>query len=199
MTDVNVITREPSKQDYASPVQFRFKITKLPKTEYFVQTANLPSITLDEVSQSTRLQTIKMPGSTLSFGPLDLSFLVDENLDNYKELHDWMIGLGSPESDEQFAALLRTGNDRFAGSTASSAVTGSNIATPLNEGAIYSDATLTILNSKNIAKTEIRFKNVYPTALGSLSYDVKQSDVDYLQGSASFSYMYYEIVQVSTT
>ena len=110
-----------------------------------------------------------------------------------------MIGLGSPESDEQFAALLRTGNDRFAGSTASSAVTGSNIATPLNEGAIYSDATLTILNSKNIAKTEIRFKNVYPTTLGSLSYDVKQSDVDYLQGSASFSYMYYEIVQVSTT
>tara|TARA_R110001592_G_scaffold240602_1_gene500640 strand:+ start:174 stop:773 length:600 start_codon:yes stop_codon:yes gene_type:complete len=199
MTDVNVITREPSKQDYASPVQFRFKITKLPKTEYFVQTANLPSITLDEVSQSTRLQTIKMPGSTLSFGPLDLSFLVDENLDNYKELHDWMIGLGSPQSDEQFAALLRTGNDRFPGSTASSAVTGSNTPAPLNEGAIYSDATLTILNSKNIAKTEIRFKNVYPTSLGSLSYDVKQSDVDYLVAPISFNYTNYEIVQVSTT
>ena len=199
MTDVNVITREPSKQDYASPVQFRFKITKLPKTEYFVQTANLPSITLDEVSQATRLQTIKMPGSTLSFGTLDLSFLVDENLDNYKELHDWMIGLGSPESDEQFAALLRTGNDRFPGSTASSAVTGSNAPAPLNEGAIYSDATLTILNSKNIAKTEIRFKNVYPTSLGSLSYDVKQSDVSYLQASASFSYMFYEIVQISSS
>ena len=47
--------------------------------------------------------------------------------------------------------------------------------------AIYSDATLTVLNSKNIAKTEIRFKNVYPTSLGSLSYDIKASDVDYLQ------------------
>ena len=70
---------------------------------------------------------------------------------------------------------------------------------PLSEGAAYSDATLTVLNSKNIAKTEIRFHNVYPTQLGGLSYDIKASDVDYLQVSAAFAYMYYEIVQISTT
>ena len=142
------------------------------------------------------MKSISLPGSTLSFANLDLSFLVDENLNNYKELHDWLIGLGTPESDSQFAGLLESGSDRFAGSTASSASTGSNTAQPLNEGAIYSDATLTVLNSKNIAKTEIRFKNVYPTSLGSLSYDIKASDVDYLQVGASFSYMGYEIVQL---
>ena len=52
---------------------------------------------------------------------------------------------------------------------------------------------------KEIGKTEIRFQNIYPTSLGSLSYDVKLSDVDYLQAAVSFNYMYYEIVQVSTT
>ena len=196
MTDTNIIDRTPSKFDYASPIQFRFKMTKLPEVEFFVQTANIPGITLDEVQQPTRLKAIALPGSTLSFASLELSFLVDENLNNYKELHDWLIGLGTPESDSQFAGLLAAGSDRFAGSTASSAPTGSNTATPLNEGAIYSDATLTVLNSKNIAKTEIRFKNVYPTSLGSLSYDIKASDVDYLQVGASFSYMGYEIVQL---
>ena len=70
---------------------------------------------------------------------------------------------------------------------------------PLAEGGIYSDATLTVLNSKNIAKTEIRFKNVYPTSLGSLSYDIKASDVDYLQVQASFNYLHYDIIQISTT
>ena len=70
---------------------------------------------------------------------------------------------------------------------------------PLDEGASYSDATLTVLNSKNIAKTEIRFHNVYPTQLGGLSYDIKASDVDYLQVNATFAYMFYEIVQISTT
>ena len=199
MTTTNVIDRTTTKFDYASPIQFRFKMTKLPLVEFTVQTANIPGLSLDEVQQPTRLKPIALPGSTLSFSNLDLSFLVDENLNNYKELHDWLIGLGTPESDSQFAALLATGSDRFAGSTASSAATGSNTATPLNEGAIYSDATLTVLNSKNIAKTEIRFKNVYPISLGSLSYDIKASDVDYLQATASFSYMGYEIVQISSS
>ena len=196
MTDTNIIDRQPTKFDYASPIQFRFKMTKLPQVEFFVQTANIPGITLDEVQQPTRLKAIALPGSTLSFSNLDLSFLVDENLNNYKEIHDWLIGLGTPQSDSQFAGLLESGSDRFAGSTASTAPVGSGTAQPLNEGAIYSDATLTVLNSKNIAKTEIRFRNVYPTTLGSLSYDIKASDVDYLQVNASFSYMGYEIVQL---
>ena len=199
MTTSNVIDRTPSKFDYASPIQFRFKITKLPKVEFFIQSANLPSVTLDEVQQPTRLKSIAMPGSTLTFGNLELSFLVDENLDNYKELHDWIIGLGTPESDEQFAGLLATGSDRFPGSTASSAPTGSNAASPLNEGAIYSDATLTVLNSKNIPKTEIRFRNVYPTLLTGISYDIKANDVSYIQASATFSYLGYEIVQISSS
>ena len=59
--------------------------------------------------------------------------------------------------------------------------------------------TIGILNSKNIAVTEIRFRNVYPISLGSLSYDIKASDVDYLQVSASFNYMYYDIVQISSS
>jgi len=58
---------------------------------------------------------------------------------------------------------------------------------------------LSILNSKNIVKTEIRFQNLYPTSIGSLSYDVQASDVDYLRVSASFNYLNYDIVQVSTT
>ena len=199
MTTSNVIDRTPSKFDYASPIQFRFKITKLPKVEFFIQSANLPSVKLDEVQQPTRLKSISMPGSTLTFGNLELSFLVDENLDNYKELHDWIIGLGTPESDEQFAGLLATGSDRFPGSSASSAPTGSNAASPLNEGAIYSDATLTVLNSKNIPKTEIRFRNVYPTLLTGISYDIKANDVSYIQASATFSYLGYKIVQISSS
>ena len=45
MTTSNVIDRAPSKFDYASPIQFRFKMTKLPTVEFFVQTANIPGIT----------------------------------------------------------------------------------------------------------------------------------------------------------
>ena len=66
---------------------------------------------------------------------------------------------------------------------------------PEDRGAI----SITVLNNKNIAKTEIRFQNVYPVSLGSLSYDIKANDVSYLQVNASFNYMYYDIVQISSS
>ena len=199
MTELNVQTRQPAKLDYASPIQFRFKCTKLPEVEFTCQTANIPGISLGSGIQPTPLTDVPIPGDKLSYQSLDITFLVDENLNNYKEIHDWLTGLGFPQNHTQFQNLVAGGADRFSGSTRSTAPTGKNVPAPLKEGGIYSDATLTVLNSKNIAKTEIRFQNVYPTSLGSLSYDIKLSDVDYLQASVSFAYMYYEIAQISTT
>ena len=199
MTELNVQTRQPAKLDYASPIQFRFKCTKLPEVEFTCQTANIPGISLGSATQPTPLVDLPLPGDKINYQSLDISFLVDENLNNYKEIHDWLIGLGFPKDHTQFQNLQATGADRFPGSSISSAPTGKEVKAPLKEGGIYSDATLTVLNSKNIAKTEIRFRNIYPTSLGSLSYDIKLSDVDYLQASVSFAYMYYEIVQISTT
>jgi len=199
MTEFNVQTRQPAKLDYASPIQFRFKCTKLPEVEFTCQTANIPGISLGSATQPTPLVDIPIPGDKISFQSLDINFLVDENLNNYKEIHDWLVGIGFPQNYTQFQNLQTEGSDRFPGSTRSTAATGTSTPQPLSEGGTYSDATLTVLNSKNIAKTEIRFQNIYPTSLGSLSYDVKLTDVDYLQASVSFAYMYYEIVQVSTS
>ena len=199
MTTTNVIQREPSKSDYASPIQFRFKCTKLPTVEFFVQSANIPGINLGSAQQNTPLYDMPLPGDKITFAALDMSFLVDENLNNYKEIHDWILGLGFPSNNQQFQDLQSAGSDRFPGSSRSTAATGTSTPQPLNEGGIYSDAILTVLNSKNIAKTEIRFQNVYPTSLGGLNYDVRQTDVDYLNASVSFNYMNYDIVQISTT
>ena len=184
MTTVNVNTREPSVLDYASPIQFRFKCSKLPTVEFFCQTANIPGIGLGVADIETPLKNIPLPGDKVTYQDLSISFLVDENLENYKELHDWIIGLGAPQKHSQFSDFRALSTDRFSGSK------------PLPEGGMYADATLTVLNSKNIAVTEIRFQNIFPTSLGSLSYDVQASDVDYLSTEVDFSYMYYEIVQL---
>jgi len=196
MTDVNVQTRQPSIMDYASPVQFRFKCSKLPKVEFFCQSANIPGIGLGEAEMDTPLKSIPFPGDKVTYQDLAISFLVDENLENFKEIHDWIIGLGFPQNHTQFSDLRATSSDRFPGTSSSNAITGQATADPLPESGMYSDATLTVLNSKNIAVTEIRFHNIFPTSLGALSYDVQASDVNYLQTAVDFSYMYYEIVQL---
>ena len=196
MTTTNVNTREPTVLDYASPVQFRFKCSKLPTVEFFCQTANIPGISIGTASMPTGLKDIPIPGEKVAYQDLSISFLVDENLNNYKEIHDWIIALGFPQNHTQFADLQAAGADRYPGSTSGAVVPETTIAVPLSEGGTYSDATLTVLNSKNIAVTEIRFDNIFPTSLGALSYDVQASDVNYLQASVDFSYMYYEIVQL---
>ena len=185
MTTTNAYSRQPTKQDYADPTKFKFSIAKLPKVEYFCTQVNLPGISIsDNYTQPTPFRDIPLPGEKLRYEPLSVTFLVDENLENYKELHDWIIGLGAPQKHSQFSDFRALSTDRFSGSK------------PLPEGGMYADATLTVLNSKNIAVTEIRFQNIFPTSLGSLSYDVQASDVDYLSTSVDFSYMYYEIVQL---
>ena len=136
-------------------------MTKLPQVEFFVQTANIPGISLGTATVPTPLYYYPVPGDTIQYQSFDMSFLVDENLTNYKELHDWISGLGFPKNHTQFADLQGTGADRFPGTTSRTAATGTSIKQPLDEGGTYSDATLTVLNSKNIAKTEIRFSNVY--------------------------------------
>jgi hypothetical protein len=196
MTTTNVQTRQPSVMDYASPVQFRFKCTKLPKVEFFCQTANIPGIGLGEASIETSLKDIPIPGDKVTYQDLAISFLVDENLENYKEIHDWIIGLGAPQNHTQFSDFRGLSSDRFPGTSSSNSITGQATADPLPESGMYSDATLTVLNSKNIAVTEIRFHNIFPTSLGALSYSVQASDVDYLTTAVDFSYMYYEIVQL---
>ena len=126
MTTTNVISREPSKSDYASPIQFRFKCTKLPLVEFFVQSANIPGISLGSAQQNTPLIDVPLPGDKVTFSSLDMSFLVDENLNNFKEIHDWILGLGFPDNHTQFQDLQSAGSDRFPGSTRSTAATGTN-------------------------------------------------------------------------
>ena len=65
MTTSNVIDRTPSKFDYASPIQFRFKCGKLPQVEFTCQTANVPGISLGEATMATPLKDIPIPGERM--------------------------------------------------------------------------------------------------------------------------------------
>ena len=77
MTELNVQTRQPAKLDYASPIQFRFKCTKLPEVEFTCQTANIPGISLGSATQPTPLIDVPLPGDKINYQSLDISFLVD--------------------------------------------------------------------------------------------------------------------------
>ena len=194
MTITKAIQRQPTKFDYASPTQFKFQLTKLPKVEYFTTACNIPGISLNATVQPTPLADIPLPGDTLTFSDLEITFLVDENLENYREIHGWMYGIGFPKSRTQFAALVEANKDRFPTEGRDSQVTDAGKvkygAKPL--GPIFSDATLNVLTSKNNANIEVRFSDVFPISLSGLNFDQQADDVTYLSATVSFKYKLYE-------
>ena len=200
MTTTNSFARQPTSIDYASPTQFKFQISKLPKVEYFCTSVNLPSLTISETTQPTPFVDLPMPGTKLTYGTLTMSFLVDENLENFQEIHGWIRGLGFPEDYLEYGTLAKAGADRFpGGSNAVSTEPGKVKYGQTKQGAVFSDATLIVLTSKNNPIIECRFRDVYPTSIGELQYDQQSTDVQYLTTTVSFNYSRYDFAGVGAS
>ena len=185
------LDRQPTKLDYASPTQFKFGIHQLPKVEYFVTQAELPDISLDTTVQNTPFKDIPIPGEKLTYSNLTVTFLVDEYLENYISLHDWITGLGFPQNRTQFTTFRDiTSNTPADGGTG---VSVDIVGSAISDKSMYSDGYLMILSNKNNPIVQIDFQDMFPISLGALSYDQGATDVEYLSVSTTFAYNIYTL------
>ena len=190
-TEQSPIARQPTKLDYSSPTQFKFSINQLPKVEFFTVAANIPGISLPPATYNTPFKNIPTIGEKPEYEDLTITFIVDEFLENYISLHEWMTAIGFPKSRTQFS------NFRSATSnspTDAKSVSVDKIGSVTPDKGMYGDATLTILSNKNNPLVEVRFEDVFPTALGGLDYTQTATDVEYLNVQVTFQYKIYEIV-----
>ena len=102
MSNSGALSNQIGNRNFLAPVGFKFSLSKFPKVSFFSNTARIPDITLGTAIQSTYLKDIDVPGEKLTFGDLNVRFLVDENLENYMKIHNWLTGLGFPESAQEF-------------------------------------------------------------------------------------------------
>lgn len=192
-TSQSPVSRQPTKLDYASPTQFRFMLNQLPKVEFFTTATNLPGITLSEAVQNTPFKDIPMPGNKLDYGDLEVTFICDEYLENYTSLHEWLLAFGFPKNREQFSTFRSTTSNAptdTRGSNKDIGVTGASTALK----GMFSDATLTILSNKNNPIVEVRYADIFPTALSGLEFNQNATDVEYISATATFKYKLYEII-----
>ncbi|RPG29002.1 MAG: hypothetical protein CBB72_016405 [Muricauda sp. TMED12] len=83
-----------SNLNYLAPTSFRMTIDKLkfPNVEYSVQSVFIPDITVPAAPLSTPQRRLGIVGDKIDYAPVTLTFLIDEDLKNYIEIHDWMLG-----------------------------------------------------------------------------------------------------------
>lgn len=166
----------PANINPLSPNGFMFTIQKLPSITFFCQEANLPGITLGAPEFANPFNLQPIPGETLTYDTLNVKFLVDEAMENYQSIYNWIVALGFPQSYDQYITYFNEEQRIVVSELAAN----------------YSDATLSILGSSNNTVKTIRFIDMFPVTLDSLMFQSGNNDVQYLVGNATFRYGYYK-------
>lgn len=128
----------------------------------------IPAINLPNVEIHSPLSTIPLHGDKCSFDNLDITYLVDDDLSNWKVLYNTMIKTGYPFSYQ----------DR-------------NHCKIPDETDVY----LHIYNNTNKYLFSVRFHHVVLVSMGAISFNTTDSNVTQMTSTASFSYSYYTIEQ----
>ena len=172
----NPLENQLSNRNFLSPIGFKFSIAKTPKVEFYCNSARIPEITLGTAIQPSYLKDVDVPGDKLQYGDFSLRFLVDEELENYMKIHNWMKGLGYPETTKEYKDLT------------------TNVDGLRDSKEAFSDGSLHILNSNYRDIAIVKFNDLFPIGLTSLDFEATDTDVNYFTAEVVFKYTVYNIV-----
>lgn len=88
-------------QNNLSQLNFRFLLRNIPNVQFRVQKAMLPGMQLGVANVPTPFVKIPLTGN-LTYQPFTVEFLVGEDMDDYREIFDWMVRLGYPDNLDQY-------------------------------------------------------------------------------------------------
>ena len=172
-------SKQISNRNYLSPVGFKFALSKYPKVDFFSNSSQIPGINLGVAIQPNYLKDIPIPGDKISYDDFSFEFFVDENLENYLQVHNWMRGLGYPQSVSEYQNLLNS--DEFSPGVQNA-----------NSG--QSDASLIIYNSNYNPIAKVNFKGLFPVSLSTIDFNAKAQDINYVTANVTFKYTLYDII-----
>ncbi len=156
--------------------RFEFRVTKLPAVNWFVQSVKLPGINLPAINVPNPFIRMPVPGDHVTYGSFGIHFKIDENMENYFTVFNWITGLGFPDDFGEYAEIARQ---------------------PQTTNGIYSDATLTICDAQNNPKVNIFMKDMFPTSLSDLPMDSTDTEINYIPADAEFTFLNYSIERIT--
>jgi hypothetical protein len=109
----------------------------------------------------------------LTFNNFEFSFIIDESMNNFLEVFNWMTSITAPKNFDQYKQLKYSDNG------------------------IISDITIIVLNSKKNSSIKINFKNCFPVSLSDIDLDTTRNDIEYPKATVTFQYDYYEIEKIT--
>ena len=186
------LSRQPVVFDYSQINQFKVYLPLFPITEWFVTRANIPGVSLGQAVQATPFTDMPVVGDKLTYDDFYFTFIVDEQLKNYQEMHNWLVNIGFPASGSQFKAQARPdGTSRASQQIIDRSTPGRVV--DMVDRILYSDIELFILSSKNNPVVKIQMFESFPTSLTAIEYSSGEGDTSYAECTCTFAYTYFTI------
>ena len=194
----SAVSRQPTVYDYSQLNQFKLFLPIFPTTEWFVTRCNIPGVSMGQGVQATSLIDVPIIGDKLTYDDFYATFIVDEQLKNYTEMHDWLINMGFPSDHAEFNAKARP--DQFKRPQRSMKnpehqLTPSEFADTDRD--LYCNIDLFILSSKNNPVVKIQMIEAFPTSLTNIEFSQAETDTSYAECTATFAYSYFTIESVT--
>lgn len=174
------ISRNPQNTNPVLPNKFSVNFSRLPNLTYFCQTISLPGLNMGEAIRNTPFIDLYSPGDKLVYDLLTFTFMVDEDLKSWLEIHDWIRAMAFPTDFQEYKNLPKL--NRFAKSR--------------EEFPQLSDATLNILTSSFNPNFKVVFKDCYPVSLSAITFSSTDSPENFITADVSFRFSYFDIVKV---
>ena len=187
------LSRQPAVFDYSQINQFKVYLPLFPITEWFVTRANIPGVSLGQAVQATPFTDMPVVGDKLTYDDFYFTFIVDEQLKNYQEMHNWLVNIGFPASGSQFKGQARPDGTSRAKHQVIDRSTGAGTIVDMVDRILYSDIEMFILSSKNNPVVKIQMFESFPTSLTAIEYSSGEGDTSYAECTCTFAYSYFTI------
>lgn len=157
-----------STPNYLSTTSFRVLIPRLPKMTYFVQTVSIPSVILGslDVPAFKGLPKQEAPSFLDISDQIIINFTIDENMENWQEIYDWMNKI-VPSNENN--GSVNDKRERF------------------------SEIIVLVYNSAKTLKKKITFHDCFPVNLSSFEFNSASTEIDPIVVTTNFEYSHFSV------
>ena len=161
------------------PTQFSFYCTLYPELKLNIHAINIPSVSLTENIMVTPFTGLKLLPSNIAYDPISVSFYPDAEMENYKILNEWVVGIGFPEDFNQYRSEV---DRRYF----------QEIIARADDYYLRSDALIVCRNMYGTVVKTFKFCGFFPTSIPEVPFE-SQNKEQVMSLTVNFAYDYYTI------
>lgn len=176
-------TRTPTNTALLQSTKFRVTFDRLPGSTYYCQGANVPGVSLTEIPRVTPFVELYSPGEKLVYDTFNITFLVDEDMRSWTEIHDWIRSMTFPTDFKEYRDLERLAQVPY--------IRGREKNKPQ-----FGNAILSLYTNKNNPSFRVKMVDVFPTSLSSLLFNAQDSAENVVVADATFRFSYFEYERI---